>query len=270
MNATLLVIAKKTIKRKVALKLPCTLGRGRKADVKIEHPVISRKHCELTETNGLVILRDLVSLNGTMIGGRKVLTAPLLPNAEFTIGPLTFRVKYEYDGDLEALPETCYAPESEAAPAVRQPAPPAEAPAAEAAATPILDVENAMPAEIANLTDSQIVEVPDFVAWADADPDEVLPAVLLDDPEPSPAPLAGAVPPLPHPAARPTEPFPAVPLQPPPGGAKRESPWSAEEQPAAKPGHPATSQPSPRTAKNKPSYSNDDDPEFGSFLEELQ
>ena len=40
--------------------------------------------------------------------------APLLPDAEFTIGPVTFRVLYEYDGDLESVPDTRFLDEVEA------------------------------------------------------------------------------------------------------------------------------------------------------------
>ena len=111
MNATLFVVAGNSTKRKVALKLPCVLGRSREADVTVAHPLVSRRHCELSEAAGLLMLRDLVSLNGTMIGGRRITSAPLLPGAEFTIGPLTFRVMYDYDGDLESLPPISYADE---------------------------------------------------------------------------------------------------------------------------------------------------------------
>ena len=84
--------------------MPAVVGRSRDADVTVTHPLISRRHCEISENNGLLMLRDLASLNGTMIGGRRIESAPLLPDAEFTIGPLTFRVLYEYDGDLESVP----------------------------------------------------------------------------------------------------------------------------------------------------------------------
>ena len=113
MNAKLLVVIGKTTKREVALQLPAVLGRSREADVTVAHPLISRRHCEISENNGLLMLRDLASLNGTMIGGRRVESAPLLPDAEFTIGPLTFRVLYEYDGDLESVPETRFVDEVE-------------------------------------------------------------------------------------------------------------------------------------------------------------
>ena len=55
-------------------------------------PLISRRHCEISENDGLLMVRDLASLNGTMIGGQRVESAPLLPGGEFTIGPLMFRI----------------------------------------------------------------------------------------------------------------------------------------------------------------------------------
>src|SRR5208283_5234856 len=104
MNAKLLLLVGRTIKRQVALKLPCVVGRSRNAEVTVTHPLISRRHCEISEDNGLLMLRDLASLNGTMIGGRRIDSAPLLPGDEFTIGPLTFRVLYDYVGDVGSVP----------------------------------------------------------------------------------------------------------------------------------------------------------------------
>ena len=72
MNAKLLVVMGKTTKHKVALQLPAVLGRSREADITVAHPLISRRHCEISENNGLLMLRDLASLNGTMIGGRRI------------------------------------------------------------------------------------------------------------------------------------------------------------------------------------------------------
>ena len=113
MKATLVVVAAKTTKRSVALKLPCVLGRSREADLTVADPIVSRRHCELSESNGLLMLRDLASLNGTTVAGRRVTSAALLPDAEFSIGPLSFRVQYEYHGNLESVPPTCFADEAE-------------------------------------------------------------------------------------------------------------------------------------------------------------
>ncbi len=105
MDAELIVVSGKTNKRSIKLKkLPLVIGRGRHARLTIAHPMVSRRHSELFDRDGLLMVRDLGSLNGTVIDGHRVQEAPLPPNAEFMIGPLTFRVQYQYQGDLAALP----------------------------------------------------------------------------------------------------------------------------------------------------------------------
>jgi pSer/pThr/pTyr-binding forkhead associated (FHA) protein len=104
MDATLLVVGGKTSKKQVALKLPTVIGRSRSAGLTIAHPMISRKHCELFANDGALMVRDLDSLNGTLVGGRRVKRAALAPEAEFSVGPITFRVQYEYAGDPAKLP----------------------------------------------------------------------------------------------------------------------------------------------------------------------
>lgn len=76
--------------------IPATIGRSKIADVTIPHPLISRKHCELTEANdGRVALRDLDSLNGTYVGKVRIKQMMLQPNDLITIGPYTYRIEYE-------------------------------------------------------------------------------------------------------------------------------------------------------------------------------
>jgi len=162
MKATLLVVTGDTTKRQVTLRLPCVLGRSREADVTVPHPMISRRHCRLSETNGLLMLRDLDSLNGTMIGGRRIASAPLPPDAEFTIGPLTFRVLYDYKGELKSLPQISYF-DAAAEAAINLTA------VAESHPTP----DEAVPQAASRRSDSESGEVPDLAAWADADPEEV-------------------------------------------------------------------------------------------------
>jgi len=122
MQPKLIVVGGKASKREVSLKLPCTIGRSREADLTVAHPMVSRKHCEAFERGGLLMVRDLGSLNGTYVGGRRVREAPLPPNKEFTVGPLTFRALYDYAGDLGALPPVLLAEEGQ----------PAQAPSAQA------------------------------------------------------------------------------------------------------------------------------------------
>ncbi len=102
MHVKLVIVGGKASKSRVSVKLPTVIGRSREADLTVAHPMISRKHCELYEVNGLVMIRDLGSLNGLFIAGSQVSEAALHPNAEFTVGPLTFRVEYQYEGELLA------------------------------------------------------------------------------------------------------------------------------------------------------------------------
>ena len=91
MEAKLLVVGGKTSKDVIPLTLPTVLGRSREAKLTIVHPMISRRHCRLFEKDGLLMIEDLGSLNGTLVAGQRVKETPLPPNGEFTVGPLTFR-----------------------------------------------------------------------------------------------------------------------------------------------------------------------------------
>ncbi len=123
MEANLVVVGGKAKKAKVALKVPTLIGRSKEAGLTIGHPMISRQHCEIFESDGLLMVRDLGSLNGTVVDGRRVKESPLPPDAEFSVGPLTFRVEYTYDGDLTNVPATVFAePQTAAAPTPKTPA----------------------------------------------------------------------------------------------------------------------------------------------------
>ncbi len=95
MYATLIVVRGTADKRQLQVKLPAVLGRSRHADLTIAHALISRTHCELSVRDGAVVLRDLGSLNGTFCGDRRIQQVPLMPNDQFTVGPLTFEIRYE-------------------------------------------------------------------------------------------------------------------------------------------------------------------------------
>ena len=100
----LIVVGGKASKAEVALKLPSVIGRSREAGLTVAHPMVSRRHCEVFEVDGLLMIRDLGSLNGTVCGGQRVKESPLPPDAEFTVGPLTFRAQYQCRRDLSKLP----------------------------------------------------------------------------------------------------------------------------------------------------------------------
>jgi pSer/pThr/pTyr-binding forkhead associated (FHA) protein len=56
------------------------VGRGEDCDLRVEHKSVSKRHCVLVVTDGLVLLRDLGSTNGTRVNGTRVRRAALLPN----------------------------------------------------------------------------------------------------------------------------------------------------------------------------------------------
>ena len=106
MQAKLVVARGKSNQRVVAMEGPTVIGRSREAGVTVAHPMVSRRHCEIFEQDGLLMVRDLGSLNGTTMGGRRIKLAALPPEGEFAIGPVIFRVQYHYEGDLAAMPAT--------------------------------------------------------------------------------------------------------------------------------------------------------------------
>ncbi len=95
MYATLVVVVGTADKRQLNIRLPAVLGRSRQADLTIAHDLVSRKHCELREYDGAVLLTDLGSLNGTFFRNRRIQRVSLMPHDRFSIGPLTFEIQYD-------------------------------------------------------------------------------------------------------------------------------------------------------------------------------
>lgn len=108
LNAKLVIVGGGDAKvSEIHLHLPTTIGRSREATVKLPHPLVSRKHCEVFERDGQLFVRDLGSLNGTYVDSQKIeVEQALQPNHLLTLGTVTFRAIYETAGvDSEALPE---------------------------------------------------------------------------------------------------------------------------------------------------------------------
>ena len=99
MEAKLIVVGGKAQAEEFELKLPTIVGRSRSADIPLNHPLVSRQHCELFESEGHLMVRDLGSLNGTFIGDSRVTAeAMLTPGGHLTIGSVTFEAVYEAEG----------------------------------------------------------------------------------------------------------------------------------------------------------------------------
>jgi pSer/pThr/pTyr-binding forkhead associated (FHA) protein len=78
------------------LETPVVIGRSRQADVTLGHPLASRRHCEITEgDDNLLVIEDLGSLNGTVVGEERI-TEPvyLEPGDVFSVGDVTFQAVY--------------------------------------------------------------------------------------------------------------------------------------------------------------------------------
>jgi pSer/pThr/pTyr-binding forkhead associated (FHA) protein len=69
------------------------VGRKEDCDLRLDHKSVSKMHCVLVKTDGLLLLRDLGSTNGTRVNGQRVRRAALLPNDQLTIAHFKFRIQ---------------------------------------------------------------------------------------------------------------------------------------------------------------------------------
>jgi pSer/pThr/pTyr-binding forkhead associated (FHA) protein len=96
MKSALVSIDVSMPERRIGLdRLPTTVGRGWHADVRLVDRCASRVHCEISEINGTLVVRDLKSKNGTSVNGQYVEEALLLPGDRLKVGISRFEVQYE-------------------------------------------------------------------------------------------------------------------------------------------------------------------------------
>jgi pSer/pThr/pTyr-binding forkhead associated (FHA) protein len=126
MDAKLVVVGSQITPKEIKLRLPVIIGRGRQATLVLPHPLVSRRHCEIVEHEGFLLVRDLGSLNGTFVDQNRIQQEILPPGGLLTLGTITFRAVYEAgrssnppaqtgstpsavrttSGDCEELPDT--------------------------------------------------------------------------------------------------------------------------------------------------------------------
>ena len=96
MKIELFVVDCETDSSRVLLTLPAVIGRGNDADLVVEHPEVSRHHCRLFWFQNAVHIQDLRSLNGTIVGSKRIQNSesPIQPNETFTVGPVQFQISY--------------------------------------------------------------------------------------------------------------------------------------------------------------------------------
>src|SRR5262245_37439827 len=81
------------------------VGRKEDCDVRLDHKSISKLHCVLVKTDGLLLLRDLGSTNGTRVNGQRVRRAALLPNDQLQMASLRYTVQVTEDEPVPAPDE---------------------------------------------------------------------------------------------------------------------------------------------------------------------
>jgi pSer/pThr/pTyr-binding forkhead associated (FHA) protein len=74
------------------------VGRKEDCDLRLDHKSVSKMHCVIVKTDGMLLLRDLGSTNGTRVNGQRVRRAVLLPNDQVNIASYKFRVYLGPDG----------------------------------------------------------------------------------------------------------------------------------------------------------------------------
>lgn len=68
------------------------VGRRDDCDLSIDHKSISKEHCVLVRTEGVVLVRDLGSTNGTRVNGQRVRRGALVPNDEIAFAAKKYRL----------------------------------------------------------------------------------------------------------------------------------------------------------------------------------
>jgi pSer/pThr/pTyr-binding forkhead associated (FHA) protein len=71
-----------------------TVGRQDGCELTVRSSQVSRKHCQLFEKKGLLLVKDLGSANGTFVNGTRIEEQRVLePGDELTVGPIKFLIE---------------------------------------------------------------------------------------------------------------------------------------------------------------------------------
>jgi predicted component of type VI protein secretion system len=92
----------------IPLKKDVTVvGRSRGVcDVYLDRHSVSKLHCVIVKTDGLLFVRDLGSTNGTKVNGERIIRGALLPGDELAFAKARYRVHLGPDNPREQAPPT--------------------------------------------------------------------------------------------------------------------------------------------------------------------
>ena len=88
------------------------IGRREDCDLKLEHKSVSKIHCIVVKADGLLLLRDLGSTNGTRVNNQRVRRAALLPNDVLHVASVRYKV--QFGGAAEEAPADGYTQQMDA------------------------------------------------------------------------------------------------------------------------------------------------------------
>jgi len=78
------------------------VGRNDDCDLQLDHKSVSKQHCILVKTEGLILVRDLGSTNGTRVNGQRIRRAALLPNDNLAIANFKYQVMFGEEPEAQS------------------------------------------------------------------------------------------------------------------------------------------------------------------------
>lgn len=81
-----------------------TLGRADSNAFQIVEPSVSSRHCEVCVRDGNLLVRDLISTNGTFINGKKIVEGTAKPGDKVRLGDVELRYESSAPGTLSGAP----------------------------------------------------------------------------------------------------------------------------------------------------------------------
>lgn len=82
------------------------VGRDDGCDVRIDHKSVSKLHCVLVVSDGVLLVRDLGSTNGTRVNGQRVRRATVLPDDQLAVAAFKYQFRVgEAGAGSDPLPD---------------------------------------------------------------------------------------------------------------------------------------------------------------------
>lgn len=93
-------------RRIVLSDLPVMIGRNQTADVCLDDADVGEFQCIIERHNGTLCVRNIAGGLGTIVNGRRVKRASLMPGDRLKVGRSSFLVRYGSDGENDGVPRS--------------------------------------------------------------------------------------------------------------------------------------------------------------------